>query len=772
MNRNRKYKKVIAATLCTALTAGAVLPAYGAEPAGKDENVYVNLNQDGSVANIYVVNEYMLEEDTSLVDYGDYSSVKNLSSEEEIAMDNGKVTVNAASGKFFYQGKLKDTELPWVIGISYKLDGREVTAEELAGAAGKLEIQVKVKDNPDSDDQFFDNYLMQATVTLDTDHCKNISAEGATAANVGSDRQLLYNIMAGQEKDFTIKADVTDFEMAAISFQAVPMSFDIDSDSINKDGLTEKTDEVKDAADEFDDGAKELDDGAGELLDGAIELRDGAEELYDGTSSLNSGFGTLTSGIDSLNSGVASVNSGAGSLTSGSRQLSEGARSAAQGSASLKTGTAELSSSLNQMSQGAGELKKGLNTLVKNSGELTEGSAEVKAALTQIQSGLTSVEVGTDQMQELLGSSEQILAGIEQAKEGSGQVAGGLGAIQGSYDSVNALKAENSNAAAYLNGLVGQANAALGSISSETLAKMVEMAGGVDVNGVIGNVSNIAALLEQDNAVFSSLQSGVDQAAAGASAVDAGLETLSSQYKLFNEQVQKLPVILESMISDKMGTLKEAIDQLTEEYGKLDAGINNYTEGVAEIKKGYDTLNTALGQAAAGAETLAAGAENLASGNSSLSAGANELYSGSAALYDGTNSLASGGESLKEGANSASDGVSELMSGAESLKDGAGELVDGVSELKDGTEELLNGTGKFSDEVSDIDDKIDTEIDKAIDEIAGGDYEPVSFVSEKNKNVELVQFVMQTEEISIPEEEEEEPVQEEENVWDKIKHLF
>ena len=88
------------------------------------------------------------------------------------------------------------------------------------------------------------------------------------------------------------------------------------------------------------------------------------------------------------------------------------------------------------------------------------------------------------------------------------------------------------------------------------------------------------------------------------------------------------------------------------------------------------------------------------------------------------------------------------------------------------TGELLDGTEEFSEQVSGIDEKIEEEIDKAVEEIAGGDFETVSFVSEKNKNIGLVQFVMQTEAISVPEETEEEPVEKEESVWDKIKNLF
>lgn len=261
--------------------------------------------------------------------------------------------------------------------------------------------------------------------------------------------------------------------------------------------------------------------------------------------------------------------------------------------------------------------------------------------------------------------------------------------------------------------------------------------GGIDINGTISTVSGIAALLEQDNDALGNFQGGVDQAAAGASEVNAGLATLSSQYKQFDEQVQSLPVILESMVTDEMQPLKDAINQLTKEYESLDTGLNSYMEGVSGIQSSYDTLNAALGQAAAGADALAEGAGNLAAGNVSLSSGA-----------------------------------SGLIVGTQKLQAGASEVVDGLSELKDGTGELLDGTGEFSEQVSGIDEKIEEEIDKAVEEIAGGDFEAVSFVSEKNKNIGLVQFVMQTEAISVPEETEEEPAEKEESVWDKIKNLF
>lgn len=114
MSKNKKYKKIMAVTMCGALAAGMVLPVYADEAAVKDENVYVNLNGDGSVADVYVVNEYMLDADTDIVDYGEYSSVENLSSEKEIIKKGDKVTVEADQGKFIYQGSLENAVLPWI----------------------------------------------------------------------------------------------------------------------------------------------------------------------------------------------------------------------------------------------------------------------------------------------------------------------------------------------------------------------------------------------------------------------------------------------------------------------------------------------------------------------------------------------------------------------------------------------------------------------------------------------------------------------------------
>lgn len=102
MKRNKNIvMRALSVTLGAAVAAGSGAPQVLAisdqnlsSAAVKDENVYVNLNQDGSVGGMYVVNEFDMAEDGAILDYGNYSAVKNLTTNEEIQMEDGKITAN------------------------------------------------------------------------------------------------------------------------------------------------------------------------------------------------------------------------------------------------------------------------------------------------------------------------------------------------------------------------------------------------------------------------------------------------------------------------------------------------------------------------------------------------------------------------------------------------------------------------------------------------------------------------------------------------------
>ena len=119
----RLIQRAAALTAALCLAAACMAPVY-AETANteKEENVYVSLAGDGSVADIYIVNMFALDGKTEIRDYGAYSSVRNLTSEADISLDGDSVTVSAEAGTFYYQGNLKDAQLPWNISVAYMLD--------------------------------------------------------------------------------------------------------------------------------------------------------------------------------------------------------------------------------------------------------------------------------------------------------------------------------------------------------------------------------------------------------------------------------------------------------------------------------------------------------------------------------------------------------------------------------------------------------------------------------------------------------------------------
>lgn len=265
------FKKGVSLALTVTLLSGGTMALAD----GKEEVIYGVLDAQGQVDGLYAVNIF---EGGDIVDYGDYSSVHPLNTEDDISYENGEVRFHSDAQRVYYQGNLNTRDLPWLFRLTYRLDGQEIAAEELAGQSGHVEIELDIRRNPDYHGELFKSHALQITAALDTETCQNISAEGATLANVGASRQMSYIVLPNTEKTILISADATDFEMDAISINGVRLSLDIDVDDSE---LTEETDKIVDAGVELDDGAQELVDGATELTDHNEELMDGAQQIVD-----------------------------------------------------------------------------------------------------------------------------------------------------------------------------------------------------------------------------------------------------------------------------------------------------------------------------------------------------------------------------------------------------------------------------------------------------------------------------------------------------------
>ena len=689
MNKNKKTAArmasvVLAGTLTLSGGASAVLAAT---PSEKEEVVYAMLDASGDVNGVYVVNQFS---GGTIVDYGNYTSVRNLTTEDAITQEGDEVTFHTDADKVYYQGDLDTKDIPWNISVRYYMDGKEYTPEEIAGMSGALELKLSISENTKCDESFWDGYALQAAITLDTNQCRNIVAENATVANAGSDKQLSYIILPGKGADLTVTADVTDFEMDAITINGVKLNMNMEMDDSE---IQDQINEICDAVDKLNDGAISLADGTGSLVDGA-------GTLYDGTVKVKDGAGSVKDGMTSLNSGITTV-------------------------------------------------QDALRTLNGKSSTLTDGSAQVLSALQTIQSSLAGVSVNADQLSALVNSSAQINAGISSLVAGLSDMNAGIDSYYANLEAagitdVNAYAAQNEQAAAalgitdsqraiygaYVSGGDGAAVAKIGELAAagdaEALALYQQYAQTGDASGIqsyiqtAGKLINVETLLKADAAYIAgsnTLIAGVDGALDEQNgALMTGAVALRDSYAQFDAAIGQMVSSLSSL-AENMTTLKNGIDALTAQYQTLNTGILEYTGAVGQITSGY-------GQICQGAATLA---------------------NGTADLYDGTTGLVSG--------------VKELYDGSTDLDEGAGKLADATTE--------------FSDKTADADTKVTNTITDTVDEMMGKDVEVVSFVSEKNTNVDSVLFVMKTDAVQIPDEEEiDTTVQEEKTFWQKILALF
>lgn len=663
MNRNRILSGMLASVTAIGAVAAAGTPVFAAESASeKEEVIYVTTDAAGATETVNAVNIFGSGD---ITDYGDYTSVKMLTSTAPITQDGDKITFSTDENKVYYQGTLQNVELPWNIDITYKLDGNEIAPEDLAGQSGALSIHLSITENTACASDFYENYALQASLAMDTENCTNIVADGATLANVGSDKQISYTVLPGKGLDAEITADVTDFEMDAISINGVSLNLNIDIDDAE---LMDKVTEIMDATRELNDGASALSDGTTTLSDAGNSLKDGANTLYQATD-------TLDSGVTSLNQGIST-------------------------------------------------LQSGLNQLTAQSSSLTDGSSQVLGALQTIQTSLSGVSLSTDQLQQLTDSSAAIKQGIADLYSGAQtlQAQVSYAAYQAVMNqnglNLDELKAGNASAIQELSAQIADLQ--------NTLAKIQAIPGyqynpllkaqAEQLSTQITSLSQIVTLLTGNNAALQGTESYLNALSAGTTDLVNGIASLNDSYAQFDAAIVELAGKLGDL-TVQMSTLKSGIDQLLANYQTLDSGLNAYTDGVAAIAAGYTQLVN-------GAQTLSSGSK-------------------------------------------------ELLSGTSTFRQGTSDLYDGIRELNDGAKELYDGTDEFYEKTSDMDTQVEDSIDDMIDSLSGNGAETVSFVSDKNTNVDSVQFVIKT--TAIEKEKApaaEEAVAEPTTFWEKLTALF
>lgn len=593
MNQKR-MRCLLAVCLSGAMVISQSVSVSAETGTEKEEVVYAMLSGNGALEGAYVVNSFV---DQDITDYGDYTDVRNLTTTDEIQYENGKISIRTDADKLYYQGNLDvdKTELPWNIDVHYFMDGTEYSADEIAGKSGSLKIILSIDRNESCENSFWQGYALQATMTLDSSICQNIQADGATIANVGSDKQLSYIILPGKGDTLEIKADVKEFEMGEISINGMRLNLNIDLDTSE---LTDQLKDIKEAAEKLDDGAGKLEDGTNELEDGANGLENGANDLKRGADTLNDGIRDVKNALDKLDNKSENLTGGSTTVLKNLKKIETSLKKINMNTEDLK-----------KLSTASGRIKEGIDSLVSGL-QMVDGSiGDYYQALSQ--AGLSDVNAFVGQHDEAIAALEITDAGrkLVEAYTANGD-AGVLKKLeelvkQGDADAADLYEeyqtsGDRSVISAYVTEMGKR-------ISIESLLK----ADIRYIQGSSGLISGIDAQLDRETG-----------------ALMKGAASLQSSYVEFDKSIQELTNTLQTLVAN-MTSLKSGVNQLVKSYEKLDSGIGEYTAGVNKIVKGYQKLSK-------GSHNLVKGTSELYKGTNQLLKGVVELHTGSEDMHDGT----------------------------------------------------------------------------------------------------------------------------------------
>lgn len=596
-NVNKKMVKTSALMLSVVVAAGAV--GVNAHAANTSNNADSDVKDQivDSVKNVWqpVGEEEGAIGETVYVIAGADGDVQKV-----IISDGEELTEEAESA---------ENKLPLSMEISYTLDGKEISAEELAGKSGHVVIrctytvnQYEMADVQGKEEKIYVPFAVAAGTILDSAQFQNVTVSSGRVIDDGSRCIVAGVAFPGLAEDLDledgpsnyveIEADVTDFALDGIYSIATNEIFS----DINVDDAT-ALDDLKEAMDEMTEAMEAL-------MDGSAALYNGLTELYEKS-------GDLQKGISALQAGAAQ-------LSDGSAALLEGVNSLRDGAANLTDGLNTLSSKNDELVKGAAQV---FNTL------LAEANKQLAA------NGLSVPTLTIDNYSQVLGG---ISASLTPDAVGS-QV----------YSAVyNAVAAEvKKNEAAIRAGVTQE-------VRKQVFAGVLQEAG-IDESQY--NSMPDAQKQAIDSAVEAQMQSDqIKQTIEAAVAaqekqlIEQNMQSPDIQDKIAAETANAANSVSEG--AGKIAALRAQLDS----YNAFYQGLIAYTNGVAQAGNGAAQLS-------AGAEQLAAGAESLNAGAVTLKDGMDTLANGSAALIDGVSRLKKGAMELRDGLITFNDeGISKL----------------------------------------------------------------------------------------------------------------
>ena len=533
----------------------------------KSETVYAVLDAEGNKEKV-VVNEWLTNKNGAkeISDTSDLKDIKNTSGNQKFTKDGDKVTWKADGSDIHYQGTT-GKQLPVDVAVSYYLNGEQVSAKDIAGKSGDVEIHFDYKVNRSEladGSSVTKPYTMASAVMLDNSHFTNVTVDNGKVVNDGNTSMCIGIAFPGLAGNLGLGATGVSIPDSVV-IKAHTDKFQIDGTY---------TAAMSGVMSDIDTSA------TGNVESKVSQLESGLDQLVSASDKLMSGTDQLKAGIDQLNAGAGTLNSKTGDLTSGAKQVADGA-------GQVNAGVSELNNKTDALADGAIKVSVGATQLDKN----------VQAAVDQINTQLQGAIVDDQQKGQ---AAYNAAASLVDAKGNKTAVANGADQLNQGVNTAIYTAAETALCKA--KGYDSIAVVPDGPIKNEIKATAATIAGDVEDNSGIN--AQVTGALQKTAGTAA-------QATAVAAADEANNKTLNMQKTLAS--IKKL--------TEGTAQLSTGAQQVSDGTQQAKGGISQLAAGTNQLNAGAQKLNTGVGQYGAGVNQLYSGTTKLTAGAATLDSG-------------------------------------------------------------------------------------------------------------------------------------------------------
>ena len=773
MNKNHWKQPALrlgAASLAAALTAGLLAPsASAAVNPVLDESYYGTLDYYGGLTEGSVVKSYRTNGNQTITDRGTYDEVVNLTGRTEPVVGNGTVTFSLgedAPENFYFEGKTSQPfeEMPFRVSLSYRMNGVDTEPEDMAGQTGVGEVNLDVTPNANASEYAKNNYVLMAmTVVRDRD-ILSLEAPGAQIQKIGDMDAVVYMVLPGEERHFTLRIGTEDFSFGGFTFLVEPATL--------------------------------------AQLDQIADLRAAKEDVEDSYDSITASINTILNSLDGLDSklvgtanGLDQLNKGRGTLSAGKNRVYDEADKALASMTDVSESLSPVVEHLKTGKDALAETTEQLNNLSTTVDDLRPDVKDLKKSLSAVREDLDDlndvIQSGKQDTKKLSKLLDQLDKDLDDLQDDLREVEDNTGDLSDAMDTLSNTK---------LDGLGEMKPMGYTTEEIRQYYKISKMIASTDTSGsikdqdsyidfvtankeqIIAAYPEYASMFTDQNIVllaklyfeWDEIEPQIKEA-----------ETFNSMLGDANDSISQVNKIL-SAVSKPTASLLKSLQTLT---GNVNDNLLSDSRDVLTTLKslldsanGYDSdaLHSDLDAILQTADSLLGRTDVILEQSKALSDTVTKYEPNAQAALDDAVKQVNASVKLLDDLNSFTKTFENLMKAADpDLDEGAEKSLTGLS---GSLRQMASGLGA-TDSVRQANSDIQSLIEDTWNEYTGeknnmlnmdSQAEMVSLTSQENQSPNSVQLVLRTQEIKVDEDQEaaEASQQQKTTFWQRVARMF